>query len=55
MTVDAHDVIIDGIISAETYEKLATVNKALNCDEPLSEWEELYLGFDLGTTHCTCI
>jgi len=51
MTVDAHDVIIDGIISAETYEKLATVNKALNCDEPLSEWEELYLGFDLGTTN----
>lgn len=51
MTYGNQSVLHGDLIDENVLGKLASIDQALGCSEPLADWEELYLGFDLGTTN----
>ena len=51
MSLETYGVTVNNVLSEQTVEKLASIDKALTYDGPLTDWDELYLGFDLGTTN----
>ena len=51
MSFETCGATINNVLSEQTVEKLASIDKALTFDGPLTDWDELYLGFDLGTTN----